>query len=366
MLPSSAERGAGLATAVGGLVYAQRGRGSQVQLLGADAQPMFFRAAALVQAAQFGTTRVDLVHSHGLWLNPSRASRRLRRIGLPAVVAPHGMLDPWALQRRRALKKILWWAGESITLQSASCLQALCSAELDAIRALGITAPIALIPNGVDLPDGSPAARAMLPPPSWLVHGVPMGAPVLLFLGRFHAKKGIESLLAAWKRLQQRCPGEAWLVLAGFGDGGALAKRLAASPIPCLRVIGPVHGEAKASAFAHASGFVLPSFSEGLPMAALEAMAWGLPCLLSAACNLPAAFRAGAAWESPPDAALLEIQLARWVTAARTDASALASMGAAGHTLVSQQFSWPQVAAQTAELYSWLLGKTERPGFVDL
>lgn len=366
LLPSTTERAAGLATAVNSLAAAQGLQGHQTQVIGADTLPRLRRAAALVAAAQAEAASARLVHSHGLWLAASRASRRLRRFGLPTVVAPHGMLDAWAWRRRRALKQLLWWTGERTTVQAASCLQALCPAERDAIRALGITAPIALVPNGVDLPDRSPAAWALLPPPPWLAHGVPDGAPVLLFLGRFHAKKGLGPLLAAWQRLQQRSPGEAWLVLAGFGDGGALDQRLAASPIPCLRVIGPVHGEAKASAFAHASGFVLPSFSEGLPMAALEAMAWGLPCLLSAACNLPSAFRVGAAWEAPPDAALLEIQLARWVTAARTDASALASMGAAGHTLVSQQFSWPQVAAQTAELYSWLLGKTERPGFVDL
>ncbi|WP_411870234.1 glycosyltransferase [Vulcanococcus limneticus] len=335
-------------------------------MLGADTAPRLRRAASLVARAQAKAAPAHLVHSHGLWLAASRASRRLHRVGLPTVVAPHGMLDPWAWRRRRALKQLLWWAGERTTVQAASCLQALCHAERDAIRALGITAPIALIPNGVELPDRSAAARELLPPPPWLAHGVPDGAQVLLFLGRFHAKKGLEPLLAAWQRLQQRGSSEAWCVLAGFGDGGAMAQRLAVNPIPRLRVIGPVHGGAKASAFAHASGFVLPSFSEGLPMAALEAMAWGLPCLLSAACNLPAAFRTGSAWEAPPDVALLEGVLEHWLSAARTDPSALTAMGASGQALMAQQFSWHQVAAQTSELYAWLLGEAERPGFVEL
>jgi len=366
LLPSTAEGAAGLAAAVNGLAAAQRLQGFQVQVLGADTGPRFRRAAALVAAAQAGGTPARLVHSHGLWLAPSRTSRRLRRFGLPSVVAPHGMLDPWAWRRRRALKQLLWWAGERTTVQAASCLQALCQAEQDAIRALGITAPIALIPNGVDRPDGSPAARALLPPPPWLPHGVPDGAPVLLFLGRFHAKKGLAPLLAAWQRLQQHSPGEAWLVLAGFGDGGALAWQQAVHPIPYLRVIGPVHGAAKASAFAHASGFVLPSYSEGLPMAALEAMGWGLPCLLSAACNLPAAFLTGAAWEAPPIPELLQAQLEHWVSAACTEPLELAAMGLAGQNLVTQQFSWRRVAAQTTELYAWLLGEAERPEFVEL
>ena len=366
LLPSTAEGAAGLATAVNGLADAQRRHGLRAEVLGADTAPRLRRAASLVARAQAKAAPAQLLHSHGLWLAASRASRRLRPLGLPTVVAPHGMLDPWAWRRRRAVKQLLWWAGEQTTVQGASCVQALCPAERDAIRALGITAPIALLPNGVDLPDGSPAARSALPPSPWLAHGVPPGAPVLLFLGRFHTKKGIEPLLAAWQRLQQRRRSEAWLVLAGFGDGGALAQRLLASPIPRLRVIGPVYGEAKASAYAHASGFVLPSYSEGLPMAALEAMSWGLPCLLSAACNLPSAFRVGAAWEAPPDPDLLEAVLEHWVAAARTDPSALAAMGASGQALVAQQFSWHQVAAQTAALYAWLLGNAEQPAFVEL
>lgn len=366
LLPSTAEGAAGLASAVIGLVNAQRLQGQQAQVLGADRYPRFRRAAQLVAAAQTKVDPAHLVHSHGLWLAASRASRRLRRLGLPTVVAPHGMLDPWAWRRSRALKQLLWWMGERSTVQRASCLQALCTAERGAMRALGITAPIALIPNGVELPDGSPPARAALPSPPWLDHGVPEGAPVLLFLGRFHAKKGIEPLLAAWQRLQQRRACEAWLVIAGFGDGGALAQRLVASPIPRVRVIGPLHGEIKASAYAHASGFVLPSYSEGLPMAALEAMGWGLPCLLSQACNLPEAFAVQSAWSAPPDPVILEPQLARWVSATENDPEALAAMGAAGRALVEQQFSWPQVATQTSELYAWLLGETDRPEFVEL
>ncbi len=366
ILPSNSLRAAGLATAVSGLVDAQRRYGLDIDVFGADTGPSFRRAASLVVRAQAMSDPAHLIHSHGLWLAASRASRRLHRLGLPTVVAPHGMLDPWAWRRRRCLKQLLWWLGERTTVQGASCLQALCTAERDSIRSLGVTAPVALIPNGVDLPDSSLATKQNLPPPAWLSHGVAEGAPVLLFLGRFHAKKGLEPLLAAWQRLQQRRPSEALLVLAGFGDGGALAQRLVASPIPRVLVLGALYGLAKASAYAHASGFVLPSYSEGLPMAALEAMSWGLPCLLSSACNLPAAFHVGAAWQAPPDAVLLEDVLERWLSAACTDASSLTAMGEAGQALVKQQFSWPQVAAQTASLYAWLLGEAERPGFVEL
>ena len=364
LLPSVSEEAAGLASAVQGLAAAQQRCGLEVNVLGANQAPRWRRGGYLQQQA----AGVQLLHSHGLWLAASRASRRLRRQGLAAVVAPHGMLDPWAWRRRRALKQLLWWTGERTTVQRASCLQALCGAERDAIRALGITAPVALIPNGVELPDRSPAALAALPAAPWQEHGVPAGAPVLLFLGRFHAKKGLAPLLSAWAQLQARAPADQeqpWLVLAGFGDGGQLAAQLQRAPIPQVCLVGALHGPAKASALAQAKGFVLPSYSEGLPMAALEAMSWGLPCLLSEACNLPEAFSAGAAWSAPAHAEHLLPVLQRWRDAVLRDPGALSAMGAAGHELVRSRFSWKAVAQQTTELYGWLLGTDSEPAFVD-
>ena len=101
-------------------------------------------------------------------------------------------------------------------------------------------------------------------------------------------------------------------------------------------------------------------------MAALEAMRWLQPYLLSKACNLPVAFEVQAAWNAPPDAAILETQPARRVMAAKSNAKALAAMGASSRSLVEQQFSWLQVATQTSELSAWLLGEVDQLEFVNL
>jgi len=369
LLPSRREGAAGLASAVQGLVAAQQQLGLPASWLGSDELTRLQRGAPVVRHVlrQLNGSPA-VIHSHGLWLAASAASRALRRHGLISVVAPHGMLDPWALRRRRALKQLLWWAGERRTLQAACCLQALCQPELEAIRALGIRTPVALIPNGVPLPDRSAPARAALPPPAWLQHGVPAGASVLLFLGRFHAKKGLAPLLAAWQRMQTGTASgrePPWLVLAGFGDGGTLAGQLRRTPLPRVCLVGALQGPAKASAFAHAQGFVLPSYSEGLPMAALEAMSWGLPCLLSPACHLPEAFAAEAAWPAPPEPDPLLAVLQRWREAGERQPEALQAMGAAGQALVAARFSWSQVAAQTAALYSWLQAGGSPPAWLD-
>ena len=129
-----------------------------------------------------------------------------------------------------------------------------------------------------------------------------------------------------------------------------------------MLVHGPCFGAAKQACLAAASAFVLPSFSEGLPMAALEAMAHRLPCLLSPACNLPEAFDHGAARAVEPEAEALVGSLRQLLLQPAAEREA---MGEAGQRLVAERFSWPQVAERTARLYSWLHGTSERPDWIE-
>jgi poly(glycerol-phosphate) alpha-glucosyltransferase len=313
-------------------------------------------------AAGVRTFAPQLLHVHGLWRAPNRLAARLQH-QLPVVVAPHGMLDPWAFSQHRHRKTLLWWAYERGCLQRAAALHALCPAEVQSLRALGLRAPIALIPNGVALPDPAAEGCNALPPPCW-ANTVPAGEPVLLFLGRFHHKKGIQPLLEAWQSLAAAASRAGWwLALVGYGDGGALQRQLSVNPIPRVLPLGPVFGPQKQAVLSAASAFVLPSYSEGLPMAALEAMAHGLPCLLSNGCNLPQAFTAGAALPAEPDPAALTASLRQLFALSPGDRRA---MGAAGQVLVQRSFSWPVVAEQTLSLYRWILEGAERPACVHL
>ncbi|WP_231605636.1 glycosyltransferase [Synechococcus sp. CBW1006] len=355
----------GIASAVAELSTAQEHASLHPTWLTADRFPPRQRDRALRAAVLAAAP--ELVHLHGLWRSPTRIAPRLAAAGLPLLIAPHGMLDPWALAQSRWKKRLVWRLWEHRALAAASCLQALCSAEVAAIRALVPQTPIALIPNGVALPDRAPVARMALPPPPW-ADAVPPGDRVLLFLGRFHHKKGLDPLLAAWQAVAAQAASRRWwLVLVGYGDAGALASRVAAAQLrgelPRVLVQGPCFGDDKASVLAAASGFVLPSFSEGLPMAALEAMAHQLPCLLSGACNLPEAFVAGAALPAEPDPVALAASLQQLLALSVAERSA---MGAACRALVAERYSWLQVAQQTRQLYSWILGGGARPGFVEL
>ena len=132
----------------------------------------------------------DIVHVHGLWQGPSIASLLYRaRTGRPNVISPRGMLDPWAYRNSKWKKQIAGLLFEFRHLKTATCINALCNSELRSIRKFGLRNPIAVVPNGVDLPEFDPTFR----------NGKEMlGRKTLLFIGRMHPKKGLVNALRAW------------------------------------------------------------------------------------------------------------------------------------------------------------------------
>jgi poly(glycerol-phosphate) alpha-glucosyltransferase len=303
----------------------------------------------------------DLVHVHGLWAYPSLAALAWgRRTGRPNIVSPHGMLDPWALANSRAVKAIAAAVFERPHLTRAACVHALCGPEAAAIRAFGLRNPVAVVPNGVDLPD----LTAPAPPAPW-TPAVEPGRRVLLFLGRLHPKKNLPALLRAWAALPDAVRGEWTLVIAGWDQGGheAELRRLTGELgiAGGVHFAGPLFGADKAAALRNAGAFVLPSLSEGLPMAVLEAWSYGLPVLMTAACNLAEGFAAGGAAEIPADGPGLVAGLRAFLDRSdreRTD------MGAAGRRLAAERFSWRSIAGRMRAVYDWVLGGGPPPDCV--
>jgi glycosyltransferase involved in cell wall biosynthesis len=299
------------------------------------------------------STRLDLLHVHGLWMYPSLAALRWAHGDRPYVVSPHGMLDPWALENSRWKKRAAAVAYENRHLRGAACLHALNKAESAAMRAYGLQNPICIIPNAVELPEepASSAARE---------------TRTLLYLGRLHPKKGLAPLIEAWSTVQAKAKESGWrLQIGGWDQNGhrsvleALAARLGASST--ISFPGPQYGEAKAESFRNASAFVLPSLSEGLPMSVLEAWSWCLPALITPHCNLPEGERAGAAIAIEPGAGGIAAALNRLFSMSNTERE---TMGKRGRRLVEEKFQWPQVVQQMTGVYDWILGFGPQPACV--
>lgn len=231
--------------------------------------------------------RLDLLHLHGIWQYCSRAgSRWALATGRPYLISPHGMLDPWILLRGRWKKALARLGYERANCAAARAFHALTAREAgDIAQATGRGAgDCATIPNPAPLP---------------FVRAGRMPGPEVVYIGRIHPKKNLSALVDGWAAARPGLPAGARLTIAGWGEPGdvaALRQQLAGAD-GGIGYIGPVFGQAKQDLIERARFVVLPSFSEGLPMAVLEAWAAGVPTLMTPECNLPQGFATGAAVE---------------------------------------------------------------------
>jgi poly(glycerol-phosphate) alpha-glucosyltransferase len=383
-------------------------------VLFAGAGPHSFRFCPALTRAVI-QSNLDLIHTHGLWLYLSHVSSHFGKIGrAPYVISPRGMLDAWALQRSRWKKRVAGWLFENENLRRAGCIHALCQPEAQSIRVYGLKNPICIIPNGIDLPilGNAETLKSESGNAPW-AEVIKPGRKILLYLGRIHPKKGLVNLLKAWAAVGKTENGkqkaEEWvLAIAGWDQGGheAELKQLAteleiawadvrenlqsnsispfsfhhssaremASPIspgsplssdlrapPTVLFLGPQFNDAKSACYASCDAFILPSFSEGLPMVVLEAWAHGKPVLMTPECNLPEGFAANAAIriETNVESIVQGLQ-----DLFRLPSADLSTLGANGLRLVSQRFAWPKIAVEMKSVYDWVLGGGAKPGCV--
>lgn len=303
----------------------------------------------------------DLVHQHGLWMYLSIAVSSWRaRTDRPVVISTQGMLEPWARSNSAWKKLIASAIYEKRNVRMASVIH--CSkAELAGVREYVPSSRIAVIPNGTQVPEISKNP----PAPSDLF---PSEKRMLLFFGRLHPKKGVAELIQAWAILRENGPDifSNWrLVVAGWDDGGhaetyhSLAQDFGFKNDE-IQFPGPRFGDAKDALLGNADAFILPSYSEGFPMAVLEAWSHGLPVFMTPECNIPEGFSEGAAIEIPNSPEELGRVLRRELT--RPD---LPEVGQAGRRLVEQTYSWPRVVSELSNVYEWLVGAAQLPKCLD-
>lgn len=305
----------------------------------------------------------DLAHTQGLWMYSSAVVNRwAKKTGRPYLVTPRGMLDSWALNSSGLSKRLVGALYENRHLRGAACLHALCEAEAASIRDYGLVNPIAVIPNGVQT--STPSASSL---PSWKF-SLPTEAKVLLYLGRLHPKKGLSNLLMAWNLVQHVALDSKWhLVIAGWSQEGHQSELAAQveryGTQHCVHFVGPQFNEDKEACYSHADAFILPSYSEGLPMSVLEAWSHSLPVLMTRKCNIPEGFDAGAAFAMETDPSSIASALQSLFLMSEDDRL---EMGSKAFDLVEKKFAWARVAEQMHDVYSWVLNGGSRPSCVQI
>ncbi len=219
--------------------------------------------------------------------------------------------------------------------------------EFDSLRRLGLRQPIALIPNGVDVPELTDMARQV------------ESRRIALFVGRIHPVKGLLGLVDAWSRVRP----EGWrMIIAGPDEGGhraAVEERLRTVGLSAdFEFVGSVDGAEKAALYNRAELFLLPSFTENFGLAVAEALAAGVPVI---------------ATKGTPWAALVHNRCGWWVDlgvdalvaalkeSTQTPAMSLRAMGERGRAYAEDAFGWAEIAKEMSAVYRWMLGQGERP-----
>jgi glycosyltransferase involved in cell wall biosynthesis len=294
----------------------------------------------------------DVVHVHSAWLHPTYAAcRAARRHGVPVVYRACGTLSPYTWTRNRLLKSAYWVGFERANVRSAAAFH--CTSDEEATELRGyraVTAPVVVYPLGVDPEAWSvPKHEGVLRTRCGLLVG---GPPVVLSLSRMHPKKGVtDLLLPAFARLTR----PAVLVVAGGADGSApdyptevarTVERLGLADR--VRVLGPIPPADRWELFDGAAVFVLPSHQENFGLVVAEAMARGVPVVVSdrvqAAPHVRAA-NAGAV--VPRDVATLAAALDAMLSGPENRTAA----GARGREYARAVFDWAAVAVRLRDLY---------------
>ena len=297
-------------------------------------------------ARYVANVEADILHSHGLWLRPLHyVHRRSRQRGIPHVISPRGMMAPWAWENRRWKKQLAEALIHPGALRAARGWHATSAEEAEDIRRLGFKQPICIAPNGVEAPAEAALAEAReywqrVCPEAWT-------RPTALFFSRFHRKKRVLELIDLWL---QHAPADWLLLMVGIPQEYSV-EQLQAYIIRNSgggRII--VHDGTNAPPpYVAGCLFLLPSHSENFGLVVAEALAHGLPVLVTDTMPWAAVNQTDYGWCGPWEqyASALKAALA-------LGPDTLRSRGVQAKDWVIREYSWRQSARRVLDFYQSL------------
>ncbi len=294
----------------------------------------------------------DIVHVHGIWhFGGWLAARIAKRKGVPYVASLRGELDGRRLRHKRLKKRIYRALLLDAMLRNANALHAVSAAECEHAAQLGLKTPVFVCPNGVDLAAFDELAGEGTP----TEHEALRNRRVVLYMGRIESLKGLDVLAQAFIDVAKERDDVALLVAGRDEDGtlDAMHRTLREAGMADRVVLaGFLVGEQKAAALARADMFVLSSYSEGFSNAVVEALAAGLPVVISHECNFPEVEEADAGFVVPSATA----PVAKAIATILADADLAKRMGENARRLIEDHYQWPAIANRMAQRYRTLRG----------
>lgn len=293
----------------------------------------------------------DLIHIQGIWQYPSFCGAlHARSNRKPYIITLRGMLYPQCFEKSALIKQLSLKLYLKSDLQHASCLHATCIEEMEHLRAMGISAPVAVIPNPISI--------------EGIDHvSISSEKKRIGYLGRVHPRKRIERLLYVSDKLR-----DLNFELVIIGDGDFTYMQYLKEEVDRLKLenivfTGFLSGEDKECALGSLSYLVVPSDFENFGNIVTESLVKGIPVIASK----------GTPWED-----LNTFKCGWWVdndieTLTEVVREALnipeverLAMGERGRLLIKEKFAVKIVATQMKQLYEWILYAGEKPEFVYL
>jgi glycosyltransferase involved in cell wall biosynthesis len=364
IVPSLEARYGGPSKSVVGLATALARVGNVVELLTTDPGKGWHRSEGNVDIQAFHRNRprsicasaglrthlrtvtADIVHHHSIWLRTLHyAHRAARRMGSPLVVSPRGMMDPWAWKhhsRKKAFARALIHPG---AFEAVDGWHATSPDEATSLRTLGFQQPICVAPNGVSAPSAEEAATSA---EYWRKAVQAAGnRPVALFYSRFHQKKRLLELIDLWFE----CGPEDWLLLVvGIPEDYTpeMIENYALRSGHAGRVRA-YDGVGRPPPYSVSSLFLLPSHGENFGLSIAEALAHGVPALVTDTTPWSGLNSTGGGWCVPWP------EFGATLRAATTEGpESLRHRGEIGRAWVLREYSWEKSARILSEFYSGL------------
>ena len=300
----------------------------------------------------------DIFHGHGLWQLPTHYMAKVsRKRKIPYLITPRGMLEPWALQQSKFKKRIFFKLFQYTDLKQATCLHATAKNEYESIRKLGLTNPVAIIPNGINTNTYSPIP---------ISNKRQKDKRRILFLSRIHKKKGINFLIEAWSKVHTNFPDWEVLIVGIDEDSyrSVIERQIYSLKLEnSIKISEPIYGKAKVKLYQESDLFVLPTHSENYGIVIAEALSCGLPVITTK----------GTPWEE-----LNQLNAGWWIdigthplikalkTALSLDDKEREKMGTLGRKLICEKYSIESTGKMMKDVYSWILNEGPLPACVTI
>jgi poly(glycerol-phosphate) alpha-glucosyltransferase len=264
------------------------------------------------------------------------------------------MLDEWALSNSHWKKKLAWHLYARKSMFCSDCIHALTERELADVRRIGYHGPVAVIPNFCNVSNTKVKK----------IRDTARETKNIGYLGRLHPKKGLENLLHAWAML-----GDAgWqLNIAGPDENNhknQLERMISKLNLrKNVKISDSLYGQEKDDFYNDLDAFILPTLSEGLPMALVEALMFELPCVTTHESNLPVQVFGEVVEFCEPEPDSILAALKNIMIKSSRD---LAQIGRQSRALANRYYSETAVLTQYIETYDWLINPdTQAPDCIN-